>query len=122
MDRRAFVTPIAGACLLEALAVRAQQAGKVFRVGLLVPRTEPVSAGDPVGAGFAATLARPGGNLTGTSLLGEEILAKQVELLSAAVPKLQKVTVLMNAVNPANGFFFALVVVNLLQRADEVIH
>jgi hypothetical protein len=65
MDRRAFVTPIAGACLLEALAVRAQQ---------------------------------------------------------AAVPKLQKVTVLMNAVNPANGFFFALVVVNLLQRADEVIH
>jgi len=65
-----------------------------------------ISAGDPVGAGFAATLARPGGELTGTSLAGEEVLAKQVELLSAAVPKLRKVTVLMNAANPANGFFF----------------
>ena len=59
-----------------------------------------------MGAGFAATLARPGGDLTGTSLLGEEVLAKQVELLSAAVPKLTKVTVLMNRANPANGFFF----------------
>jgi hypothetical protein len=39
-------------------------------------------------------------------LAGEEILAKQVELLSAAVPKLKKVTVLMNGANPANGFFF----------------
>src|SRR5205823_5415392 len=65
-----------------------------------------ISAGDPMGAGFAATLARPGGDLTGTSLAGEEVLAKQVELLSAAVPKLKKVTVLMNGSNPANGFFF----------------
>jgi putative ABC transport system substrate-binding protein len=183
MDRRAFVTLIAGTCLLEPFAVRGQQSGKVFRIGLLVPRTEPesadqialeslrtglrdlgwfegknlvietrwagvnpqrqrelaaelkalpvalilalgttairaardgapglpivmISAGDPMGAGFAATLARPGGDLTGTSLLGEEVLSKQVELLSEAVPKLKKVTVLMNGANPANGFFF----------------
>ena len=183
MDRRAFVTLVAGTRLLEPFAVRAQQSGKVFRIGLLVPRTEPeradqidlealrtglrdlgwvegknlvietrwagvnpqrqrelaaelkalpvalilalgttairaardgapglpivmISAGDPMGAGFAATLARPGGDLTGTSLVGEEILAKQVELLSAAVPKLTNVTVLMNGANPANGFFF----------------
>ena len=53
-----------------------------------------------MGAGLAATLARPGGDLTGTSLLGEAVLAKQVELLSAAVPKLKKVTVLMNGANP----------------------
>jgi putative tryptophan/tyrosine transport system substrate-binding protein len=65
-----------------------------------------ISAGDPMGAGFAATLARPGGDLTGTSLAGEEVLAKQVELLSAAVPKLKNATVLMSGANPANGFFF----------------
>ena len=183
MDRRTFVTLIAGTCLLEPLAVRAQQSGKVFRIGLLVPRTEPeradqialeslrtglrdlgwvegknlvietrwagvnpqrqrelaaelkalpvvlilalgttairaardgapglpivmISAGDPVGSGLAATLARPGGDVTGTSLAGEEVLAKQVELLSAAVPKLKRVSVLMNSANPANGFFF----------------
>jgi len=65
-----------------------------------------VNAGDPVGAGFVASLSRPGGNLTGTSASGEEILPKQVELLSAAVPLLKRVGVLMNRSNPANGFFF----------------
>jgi putative ABC transport system substrate-binding protein len=65
-----------------------------------------INAGDPVGAGFVASLARPGGDLTGTSAAGEEILAKQLELLSAAVPQLKRVSVLMNSSNPATGFFF----------------
>ena len=65
-----------------------------------------INAGDPVGAGFVAKLARPGGDLTGTSAAGEEVLSKQVELLSAAVPQLRRVSVLMSSVNPANGFFF----------------
>lgn len=184
MDRRAFVVLVSGTCLLEPLALRAQQVGKVFRIGLLAPYTEPtpggridlealraglrelgwvegrnlaieirwagvnpqrqrdlaaglkafpvalilafgtaairatregapgvpivmVNAGDPVGAGFVASLARPGGDLTGTSAAGEEVLPKQVELLSAAVPQLRRVSVLMNSANPANGFFFA---------------
>jgi putative ABC transport system substrate-binding protein len=183
MERRAIVTLIAGTCLLEPLVVRAQLSGKLSRIGLLVPRTEPddadkialeslrtglrdlgwvegknlvietrwagvnpqrqrelaaelkalpvalilalgttairaardgapgvpivmIAAGDPVGAGFAATLARPGGDSTGTSQVGEELLSKHVELLSAAVPQLRTVTVLMYSANPANGFFF----------------
>ena len=65
-----------------------------------------INAGDPVGAGLVASLSRPGGDLTGTSAAGEQILAKQVELLSAAVPQLKRVSVLMNSANPANGFFF----------------
>ncbi len=65
-----------------------------------------VNAGDPLGSGFVASLARPGGNLTGTSASGEEGLAKQVELLSATVPHLKRISVLMNSANPANGFFF----------------
>jgi putative ABC transport system substrate-binding protein len=182
--RRTFVTFVAGAWLLEPLAVRAQQAGRIFRIGLLVPETElrsqvrrpevealraglrdlgwiegknviietrwagvnpqrqrelaaelkalpvtlilalgttaiaaardgapglpvvMINAGEPVGAGFVASLARPGGDLTGTSAAGDEILGKQVELLSTAVPKLRRVSVLMNRANPANGFFF----------------
>ena len=183
MDRRTLVTFAAGACLLEPLAVRAQQAGRVFRIGLLVPRSEltpadridlealrtglrdlgwvegknliieirwanvnpqrqrelaaelkalsvalilapgtttiraardgapglpvvMINAGDPVGARFVASLARPGGDLTGTSAAGEEVLGKQVELLSVAVPQLKRAGVLMNSANPANGFFF----------------
>jgi len=64
-----------------------------------------INAGDPVGSKFVASLARPGGNLTGTSAAGEEVLPKQVELLSAAVPQLKRVSVLMNSANPLNGFF-----------------
>ena len=40
MDLRTFVTLVAGACLLEPLAVRAQRVGKIFRIGLLIPETE----------------------------------------------------------------------------------
>ena len=65
-----------------------------------------VNAGDPVGAGLVASLPRPGGDLTGTSASGEEILPKQLELLSAAVPHLKRAGVLMNRANPANAFFF----------------
>ena len=65
-----------------------------------------VNAGDPVGSGFVASLSRPGGDLTGTSAAGEEVLGKQVELLRAAVPHLKRMTVLMNSANPTNDFFF----------------
>lgn len=183
MDRRTFVTLVAGSCLIEPVPVRAQPTGQVSRIGLLAPYTEPalgeridveelrmglrdlgwvegrnlaieirwagvdprrqselaaelkalpvalilafgtaairatrdgapglpvvmINAGDPVGAKFVASLARPGGYLTGTSAAGEEVLAKQVELLSVAVPQLKRISVLMNRANPANGFFF----------------
>jgi putative ABC transport system substrate-binding protein len=65
-----------------------------------------VNAGDPQGSGFVASLVHPGGDLTGTSAAGEEVLAKQVELLTLAVPGLNRVSVLMNSANPTNGFFF----------------
>lgn len=50
---------------------------------------------DPVGAGLIASLARPGGNITGTSLsTGPEFVAKQLETLNEAVPKLSRVGIL----------------------------
>jgi len=66
-----------------------------------------INAGDPVGAKLVASLARPGGDLTGTSAAGEEVLSKQVELLSAAVPQLNRISSLMNPTNPANEFLFS---------------
>src|SRR5437667_9459898 len=45
MDRRTFVTLVAGICLLEPFALRAQQSGKVFKIGLVVPATEPAAGG-----------------------------------------------------------------------------
>jgi putative ABC transport system substrate-binding protein len=56
---------------------------------------------DPVGAGLAASLARPGGNVTGMGLLTPEVSAKGLSLLKEAVPALTRVAVLWNAANPA---------------------
>ncbi len=49
---------------------------------------------DPVGSGFAASLSRPGGNITGLSTLNPEIAGKQLELLKQVVPKLSRLAVL----------------------------
>jgi len=57
---------------------------------------------DPVGAGLVASLARPGGNLTGLSSLAPELSGKRLELLKRAVPGMTRVAVLWNAANPAN--------------------
>jgi putative ABC transport system substrate-binding protein len=54
------------------------------------------STGDPVGSGFAASLARPGSNLTGLSNSNLDVSAKTLELLTIMVPKLSRVAVLAN--------------------------
>src|SRR5512146_2665166 len=62
-------------------------------------RTIPVVMsvdGDPVAAGLIASFARPGGNVTGTSTLFEELIPKWVELLTTAAPKVRNVALLHN--------------------------
>jgi putative ABC transport system substrate-binding protein len=54
-------------------------------------------AGDPAETGLAASFSRPGGNLTGISDMASELSTKRLELLKAAVPKLQRVAMLYNA-------------------------
>src|SRR5215475_15678530 len=53
-----------------------------------------VSGGDPVGRGLVASLARPGGNVTGFSALNTELITKRLEVLKDAVPKLARAGVL----------------------------
>ena len=59
--------------------------------------------GDPVGMGLVASLARPGGNLTGLSNVARDLSAKRLELLQQTVPGLASVAVLMNSANPATS-------------------
>ena len=52
------------------------------------------TAGDPVGSGFVASLARPGGNITGTTNIPQELGAKRLQLLKEAFPKIARVAVI----------------------------
>jgi putative tryptophan/tyrosine transport system substrate-binding protein len=67
-----------------------------------IPIVHPAAI-DPVGTGLIASLAHPGGNLTGLSVLNAELSAKRLELLREIVPGLSRGAVLWNVANPANG-------------------
>jgi putative tryptophan/tyrosine transport system substrate-binding protein len=72
-------------------AVRAAQAAT---------RTIPIVmqfTGDPVAAGVVASLARPGGNVTGVTAMGSQLAGKRLELLKAAIPQLTRLAVLLVA-------------------------
>src|SRR6266576_6434490 len=56
-----------------------------------------ISGGDAVGSGFVASLARPGGNITGLATLRPELSGKRLELLKEIVPRLSRVAVFVNS-------------------------
>jgi putative tryptophan/tyrosine transport system substrate-binding protein len=58
---------------------------------------------DPVGDGFIANLARPGGNITGLSTLSVELSGKRLEILREVVPKLSRVAILGTSTSPGNA-------------------
>ncbi len=74
--------------------------GFAVRAAQKATTTIPIVAvimNDPVEAGFVASLARPGGNITGQAFQGTELTVKQIELLREAVPQLSRVAVLWHA-------------------------
>src|SRR5262249_7443044 len=58
------------------------------------------TAGDPVGSGLVASLARPGGNVTGLATLANELAGKRLELLREVVPGLRRLAIMGNVGNP----------------------
>ena len=64
------------------------------------------SSGNPVESGLVASLARPGGNVTGFSILAPELEGKRLELLKEVIPKLSRVAVLWNPSYPAIQLLF----------------
>jgi putative ABC transport system substrate-binding protein len=64
------------------------------------------AAGDPLGSGLVASLARPGGNVTGMSLMAPDLGGKRLELLKEVLPRLSRVAVLWDAANPYAALVF----------------
>jgi putative tryptophan/tyrosine transport system substrate-binding protein len=64
------------------------------------------AAGDPVGTGLVASLAHPGGNVTGLSLMAPDLAGKRLELLKEIVPDLARVAIIWNASNPYPALVF----------------
>ncbi len=62
-------------------------------------------ANDPVGSGLVASLARPGGNVTGLTVMSPDLAGKQLQLLKEVVPKISRVALLTNPDNPASARF-----------------
>lgn len=60
-------------------------------------------SGDPEASGFVESLARPGGNITGLSILAKDTSAKRLELLSELLPTANRIVVMMNPVNPVTA-------------------
>src|SRR5262249_27156933 len=58
---------------------------------------------DPVAAGFGASFARPGGNITGPTIISDQLVGKGLELLREVVPKVTRVAVLWNPTNLGNA-------------------
>jgi putative ABC transport system substrate-binding protein len=71
---------------------------------------------DPVAQGFVASLAQPGGNITGLSSMSPDLLGKQLELLTQMVPTASRIAFLMDLANPANSLQLREV-----QRASQVL-
>ena len=73
------------------------------RAAMRATRTIPIvfrQAGDPVGSGLVASLARPGGNVTGFSWQGQEVLAKYLSLVKELLPGVRRIGVLEPPTNP----------------------
>jgi putative ABC transport system substrate-binding protein len=78
----------------------AARAAKEATVTIPIVMTQ---VGDPVGSGFVASLARPGGNITGLSSLAPELSGKRLELLKEIVPRLSRVAVFGTSTSPDNA-------------------
>ena len=91
-------------------ALAAKKATKTIPIVMTV-------SGDAVGTGLVDSLARPGGNVTGSTTIVQELEGKRLELLKEVIPRLSRVAVLTNPANPLNQ-----IVLKQTQLAASALH
>jgi putative tryptophan/tyrosine transport system substrate-binding protein len=80
--------------------------GAASKAAQQATRTIPIVmslVNDPLGSGLVPSLARPGGNVTGISLMAPDLVGKQLEVLREMVPKVSRIALLRNPANPASA-------------------
>jgi putative ABC transport system substrate-binding protein len=107
-DRNERLPALAAELVSRQVAVIAALGGPAARAAKPATATIPIvfSAGvDPVASGLVVSMNRPGGNVTGVSVMSRELNAKQLELLGGLVPEAAAIAVLLNPSNPNNEIF-----------------
>src|ERR1700726_4057282 len=84
---------------LDLIVANGIAVAKVKQATAVIPIVFPL-APDPVGGGLVASLARPGGNVTGLSVQGPDLAGKRVELLREVVPRLRRLAIMFDAGYP----------------------
>ena len=100
---------------VDAIVTSSTPATKVLQKATTTIPIVMGTIGDPVGSGFVASLAHPGGNITGLTSVTKDLSPKLLELLLEVVPKLSRVAVLVNSSNP----FHAAVLKNVQAAAQK---
>jgi putative ABC transport system substrate-binding protein len=80
--------------------------GRATQVAQQATKTTPIVMSvviDPLGSGLVSSLARPGGNVTGLTVMASDLVGKQFELLKQTVPKVSRVALLWNPANPGGA-------------------
>jgi putative ABC transport system substrate-binding protein len=105
LKRREFITLLGGAAGAWPFAARAQRFSNLKTIGFLGEGTPsshgPLSAGNPIGSGLVASLAQPGGNVTGLSTQAADLAGKRLEFLREVIPGPGRLAIMGNVANPS---------------------
>ena len=102
--------PLATQLIAQKVEVIMLGAAAAAHAALRATKTTPIvmaGVADAVGAGFVASLAKPGGNITGVTAQQTEVLGKLVEILRDVAPGARRVAIMLNAANPVHPTYWA---------------
>jgi putative ABC transport system substrate-binding protein len=105
-DREGQLDGLAKELVERKVAIILVAGNQATRAASKATRTIPIVmavVNDPVASGFVMSLAHPGGNITGTTLLSSTLMGKRLEVLKQVLPNVSRVAVLLNKDNPAHA-------------------
>jgi putative ABC transport system substrate-binding protein len=92
----------------EVILLSSQQAASAAKRATKTIPIVMANLADPVGTGFVASLAKPGGNITGITSQPEEVLAKRIGILHEITPGARRIAILLNESNPSHPAFWTI--------------